>query len=61
MSDQNDFEDDLRFEGDHRPLDDAGFSPICSSCGVSCLPPETPGGESCCENPDCDAFGEAVA
>ncbi len=35
-------------------------SPICRYCGVSALPPEVPGDQSSCENPDCDAFGEPV-
>ena len=35
-------------------------SPICGFCGVSALPPEDPGGESSCENADCDAFGDSI-
>ena len=33
---------------------------LCTSCGVSSLPPEVLGESSVCENPDCEAFGEAV-
>ena len=40
--------------------DDGDDSPICPSCGVSALPPETPGEPSICENPDCVAFGEPM-
>ncbi len=39
---------------------DGDDSPICPHCGVSALPPEQPGGESICENADCDAFGESI-
>ena len=36
-------------------------SPICPHCGVSALAPEPHlGSESRCENPDCEAFGDAV-
>lgn len=35
-------------------------SPICSACGVSALPAETPGELPECENPICEAFGEPV-
>ncbi len=31
-------------------------SPICAACGVSMLPPEPPGGDVSCENPDCASF-----
>lgn len=38
-------------------------APICPSCGVTALPAETSNvidGGFVCENPDCDAYGEAV-
>ena len=34
-------------------------APICPSCGVTALPAET-SNAFVCENPDCDAFGDAV-
>jgi hypothetical protein len=42
---------------------DVGRAPICSSCGVTALPAETSNvidSGFVCENPDCDAFGDAV-
>ena len=47
-------------EGDHA---DVGRAPICPSCGVTALPAETSNvidSGFVCENPDCDAFGDAV-
>jgi hypothetical protein len=38
-------------------------APICPSCGVTALPAETSNvidSGFVCENPDCDAFGDAV-
>jgi hypothetical protein len=35
-------------------------APICPVCGVTALPAES-GTGFVCENPDCEAFGEAVA
>ena len=45
--------------------DDAntGRAPICPSCGVTALPADTSNVVDTafvCENPDCDAFGDAV-
>ena len=34
-------------------------APICPDCGVTALPAER-GSGFVCENPDCDAYGEAV-
>jgi len=42
-------------------FDDGDTSPICAFCGVSALPPETPGEQPMCENADCGAFGEPIA
>ena len=42
---------------------DIGRAPICPSCGVTALPAETSNvidSGFVCENPDCDAFGDAV-
>lgn len=42
---------------------DVGRASICSSWGVTALPAETANvidSGFVCENPDCDAFGEAV-
>lgn len=42
---------------------DVGRAPICPSCGVTALPAETSNvvdSAFVCENPDCDAFGDAV-
>lgn len=42
---------------------DVERAPICSSCGVTALPAETSNvidSGFVCENPDCDAFGDAV-
>jgi hypothetical protein len=42
---------------------DVGRAPICSSCGVTALPAELShviDSGFVCENPDCEAFGEAV-
>jgi hypothetical protein len=42
---------------------DVGRAPICSSCGVTALPAETSNvidSGFVCENPSCDAFGDAV-
>jgi hypothetical protein len=47
-------------EGDNA---DVGRAPICPSCGVTALPAETSNvidSGFVCENPDCDAFGDAV-
>lgn len=47
-------------DGDHR---DDGRAPICAACGVTALPAETANvldATFICENPDCDAYGEAV-
>ena len=47
-------------EGD---ASDVGRAPICPSCGVTALPAETSNvldSGFVCENPDCDAFGDAV-
>jgi len=48
-----------------RMSDDADIerAPICPSCGVTALPAETSNvidSGFVCENPDCDAFGDAV-
>jgi hypothetical protein len=40
--------------------DDEGRAPICPYCGVTALAAETLSGGFVCENPDCEAFGEAV-
>ena len=43
--------------------DDEGRAPICATCGVTALPAETANvldATFVCENPDCEAFGEAV-
>lgn len=45
--------------------DDAeiGRAPICPACGVTALPAEAANvldTSFVCENPDCEAFGEAV-
>ena len=40
--------------------DDRDVSPICTTCGVSALPPEVPGEPSMCENPNCSEFGEMM-
>jgi len=40
--------------------DDGDVSPICTTCGVSALPPEVPGEPSMCENPNCSEFGEPM-
>jgi len=42
---------------------DIGRAPICPSCGVTALPAETSNvidSGFVCENPDCDAFEDAV-
>jgi hypothetical protein len=42
---------------------DVGRAPICPSCGVTALPAQTSNvidSGFMCENPDCDAFGDAV-
>jgi hypothetical protein len=42
---------------------DVGRAPICPSCGVTALPAEASNvidAGFVCENPDCDAFGDAV-
>ena len=42
---------------------DVGRAPICASCGVTALPAENSNDIDVafvCENPDCDAFGDAV-
>ncbi len=47
-------------EGDNA---DDGRAPICPSCGVTALPADTSNvidSAFVCENPDCDAFGDAV-
>jgi hypothetical protein len=47
-------------EGDNADIERA---PICPSCGVTALPAETSNvidAGFVCENPDCDAFGDAV-
>ena len=47
-------------EGDDFDIERA---PICPSCGVTALPAETSNvidSGFVCENPDCDAFGDAV-
>jgi hypothetical protein len=41
--------------------DDGDVSPICTTCGVSALPPEVPGEPSLCENPNCSEFGEPMS
>jgi hypothetical protein len=48
-----------------RMSDDADIerAPICPACGVTALPAETSnviGSGFVCENPDCEAFGDAV-
>jgi hypothetical protein len=48
---------------DERDDAEIGRAPICPSCGVTALPAETSDvidSGFVCENPDCDAFGEAV-
>lgn len=43
--------------------EDVGRAPICPTCGVTALPAETANvldPTFICENPDCDAFGDAV-
>jgi hypothetical protein len=40
--------------------DDGDISPICTTCGVSALPPEAPWEPSMCENPNCSEFGEMM-
>lgn len=42
-------------------IDGEDPSPICPHCGVSGLPPETPGEPSRCENADCDAFDQPIS
>ncbi len=47
-------------EGDDADVERA---PICPSCGVTTLPADTSNvldSNFVCENPDCDAFGDAV-
>jgi hypothetical protein len=47
-------------EGDDADIERA---PICPFCGVTALPAETSNvidSGFVCENPDCDAFGDAV-
>jgi hypothetical protein len=47
-------------EGDNAGV---GRAPICPSCGVTALPAETSNvidSGFVCDNPDCDAFGDAV-
>jgi hypothetical protein len=52
----------------HRPVDgwdeaEIDRAPICTWCGVTALPAESPdvaGIVFICENPDCDAYGEPV-
>jgi len=42
---------------------DVGRAPICPHCGVTALAADTSNvldSGFICENPDCDAFGEAV-
>ncbi|MEY2469872.1 MAG: hypothetical protein QOF21_2570 [Actinomycetota bacterium] len=39
---------------------DVGRAPICPYCGVTALPAETDDSAFVCENPDCEAFGDAV-
>jgi hypothetical protein len=39
---------------------DVGRAPICPYCGVTALPSERQPDEFVCENPDCEAFGEAI-
>jgi hypothetical protein len=42
---------------------DVGRAPICPSCGVTALPADASNvvdSAFVCENPDCDAFGDAV-
>jgi hypothetical protein len=38
--------------------DDGDISPICTTCGVSALPPEAPWEPS---NPNCSEFGELMS
>jgi hypothetical protein len=41
--------------------DEEDRAPICPYCGVTALASESGDGETfVCENPDCEAFGEAV-
>ncbi len=50
----------LMTEGDDADVERA---PICPSCGVTTLPADTSNvldSNFVCENPDCDAFGDAV-
>ena len=47
------------------PYEDEGVdrAPICAACGVTALPAESAevlDTTFVCENPDCEAFGEAV-
>ena len=45
---------------DDQPDDRA---PICGACGVTALPGDQAGASEAafvCENPDCEAYGEAV-
>jgi hypothetical protein len=54
------WDDDGVREGDDADIERA---PICPSCGVTALPAETSNvidSGFVCENPDCDAFGDAV-
>ena len=46
---------------DDADIEDDDISPICSTCGVSALPPEAPGEPSMCENPNCPTFGELMS
>lgn len=46
---------------DNADIEDDDISPICSTCGVSALPPEAPGEPSMCENPNCPTFGELMS
>jgi hypothetical protein len=50
----------LMNEGDEADVERA---PICPSCGVTALPAEASNvidSAFMCENPDCDAFGDAL-
>jgi len=50
----------LMSEGDDA---DVGRAPICISCGVTALPAERSNvvdSDFVRENPDCDAFGDAI-
>ena len=50
--------------GDWDEDDDAEVAvdraPICPLCGVTALLAETGADSFVCENPDCDAYGDAV-